>query len=149
MLFSLNRYISVYLVSLILDLFPCYQKLVQQLGPHPKNKNKVSLLFSCIWQKSNKTAINRKFCGYSYNFNQCLILKLQPCRQNLVCVFLQLYLLHLYWLLEKEMTAHSSILAWRISWTKGPGRLQSMGSQTVGHNWATNTYTLIQTLLLQ
>ena len=31
--------------------------------------------------------------------------------------------------LEKEMTAHSSILAWRIPWTEEPGRLQSMGLQ--------------------
>ena len=32
-------------------------------------------------------------------------------------------------LLEKEMAIHSSILAWRIPWTEGPGGLQSMGSQ--------------------
>ena len=36
--------------------------------------------------------------------------------------------------LEKEMATHSSILAWRIPWTKEPGRLQSMGSQRVRHN---------------
>ena len=36
--------------------------------------------------------------------------------------------------LEKEMAAHSSILAWKISWTEEPGGLQSMGSQRVGHN---------------
>ena len=36
--------------------------------------------------------------------------------------------------LEKEMATHSSILAWRIPWMKKPGRLQSMGSQRVGHN---------------
>ena len=36
--------------------------------------------------------------------------------------------------LEKGMAMHSSILAWRIPWTKEPGRLQSMGSQRVGHN---------------
>ena len=36
--------------------------------------------------------------------------------------------------LEKEMTTRSSILAWRIPWTEEPGRLQSMGSQRVGHN---------------
>ena len=36
--------------------------------------------------------------------------------------------------LEKEMATHSSILAWRIPWTEEPGRLQSMGSQRVGHN---------------
>ena len=35
--------------------------------------------------------------------------------------------------LEKEMTTHSSILAWRIPWTE-PGGLQSMGSQRVGHD---------------
>ena len=39
--------------------------------------------------------------------------------------------------LEKEMAAHSSILAWRIPWTEEPGGLQSMGSQRVGHNLAT------------
>ena len=38
--------------------------------------------------------------------------------------------------LEKGMTAHSSILAWRILWTEEPGGLQSMGLQRVGHNLA-------------
>ena len=36
--------------------------------------------------------------------------------------------------LEKEMGTHSSTLAWEIPWTEDPGRLQSMGSQRVGHN---------------
>ena len=36
--------------------------------------------------------------------------------------------------LEKQMTTHSSILAWKISWTEEPGGLQSMGSQRVGHD---------------
>ena len=36
--------------------------------------------------------------------------------------------------LEKEMTTHSSTLAWRIPWREEPGRLQSMGSQRVGHD---------------
>ena len=35
--------------------------------------------------------------------------------------------------LEKEMATHCSTLAWRIPWREGPGRLQSMGSQRVGH----------------
>ena len=43
--------------------------------------------------------------------------------------------------LEKEMATHSSILAWKIPWMKEPGGLQSMGSQRVGHDWATNTHT--------
>ena len=36
--------------------------------------------------------------------------------------------------LEKEMTTHSSILAWRIPWTEEPGELQSIESQRVKHN---------------
>ena len=36
--------------------------------------------------------------------------------------------------LEKEMATHSSTIAWKIPWTEEPGRLQSMGSQTVGHD---------------
>ena len=38
--------------------------------------------------------------------------------------------------LEEGMATHSSILAWRIPWTEESGRLQSMGSQTVGHDWS-------------
>ena len=37
-------------------------------------------------------------------------------------------------LLEKEMTTHASILAWKIQWMEEPGRLQSTGSQRVRHN---------------
>ena len=36
--------------------------------------------------------------------------------------------------LEEEMATNSSILAWKIPWTKEPGRLQSMGSQRVGND---------------
>ena len=42
--------------------------------------------------------------------------------------------------LEKEMATHSSTLAWKIPWTEEPGRLQSMGSQRVGHDWATSLW---------
>jgi len=36
--------------------------------------------------------------------------------------------------LKKEIVTHSSILAWRIPWTEEPDRLQSTGSQRVGHD---------------
>ena len=36
--------------------------------------------------------------------------------------------------LEEKMATYSSILAWKILWTKEPGELQSMGSQKVGHD---------------
>ena len=42
------------------------------------------------------------------------------------------------WSPGERMATHSSILAWRISWTEKPGRLQFIGSQRVGYNWVTN-----------
>ena len=41
-------------------------------------------------------------------------------------------------IMEKAVASHSSTLAWKIPWTEKPGGLQSMGSLTVGHNWATS-----------
>ena len=43
--------------------------------------------------------------------------------------------------LEKGLATLSSILACRIPWTEEPGGLQSLGSQRVGHDWVTNTFT--------
>ena len=43
--------------------------------------------------------------------------------------------------LEKEMTIHSSILAWRFQWTGELGGLHSIGSQSTRHNWVINTHT--------
>ena len=40
--------------------------------------------------------------------------------------------------LEKGMAIHSSTLAWKTPWMEEPGGLQSMGSQRVGHDWATS-----------
>ena len=39
---------------------------------------------------------------------------------------------------EKAVAPHSNILAWELPWTEEPGRLQSMGLQRVGHDWATS-----------
>ena len=44
-------------------------------------------------------------------------------------------------MMEKEMATHPSTLAWRIPWTEEPGRLQSMGSQRVRHDWVTSLIT--------
>ena len=41
-----------------------------------------------------------------------------------------------HYILEKAMAPHSSTLAWKIPWMEEPGRLQSMGSLRVGHDWA-------------
>ena len=49
--------------------------------------------------------------------------------------------------LEKGMAIHSSTITWRIPWTEEPGRLQSIGSQRVGHDWATSLTSLTQLIL--
>ena len=46
--------------------------------------------------------------------------------------------------LEKEMAIHSITIAWEIPWTEEPGRLQSMGLQRVGHDWATSLHLTFQ-----
>ena len=50
---------------------------------------------------------------------------------------------HVKWVLtvwEKEIATHASTLDWKIPWTKEPGRLQSMGSRRVVHDWATSLH---------
>ena len=49
-----------------------------------------------------------------------------------------LYILFICIYVYKAMAPHSSTLAWKIPWTEAPGRLQSMGSLRVGHNWGTS-----------
>ena len=65
------------------------------------------------------------------------------------CLFLTNYevyeILEVFWvgllyILEKAMAPHSSTLAWKIPWTEEPGGLQSMGSLSVGHDWATSLW---------
>ena len=51
--------------------------------------------------------------------------------------------------LEKGMATHCSILAWRVPWTEEPGGLQSVRSQRVRHNWATNNFTFIRSDIFQ
>ena len=45
--------------------------------------------------------------------------------------------------LEKRMAVHSSIFAWRTSWTEEPSRLQSIGSQRVGQDCTIKTFTFL------
>ena len=58
---------------------------------------------------------------------------------NVILIFLIfLYMAVCVFKEEKAMAPHSSTLAWEIPWAEEPGRLQSMGSLRVGHNWATS-----------
>ena len=55
-----------------------------------------------------------------------------------VCFLILLGFICLCPSLEKAMAPHSSTLAWKIPWMLAPGRLQSMGSLRVGHDWGTS-----------
>ena len=53
--------------------------------------------------------------------------------------------LSMMWTLKKKkkMAIRTSVLAWEISWTEEPGRLQSMGLQRVGHDWGTKHHQIV------
>ena len=57
---------------------------------------------------------------------------------HLVTLQHHLFYLFLWQNMEKAMAPHSSTHAWKITWTEEPGRLQSMGSLRVGHDWVTS-----------
>ena len=59
------------------------------------------------------------------------------CMYVCVCVYIYIYYIYIY-IPEKAMAPHSSTLAWKIPWMEEPGRLQSMGSLRVRHDWATS-----------
>ena len=89
----------------------------------------------CIYMESRKMVLENLFTGQQWRSKGGLAaqrLKRLPARRET-----RVQSLRREDPLEKEMATHSSILAWRIPWTEEPGRLQSTGSQRVGHNWAT------------
>ena len=77
------------------------------------------------WLKSNNNSIHVVWWHYSGHWIFCYPHSNLFRRRNLPCS-------------EKAMATHSSTLAWKIPRTEEPGRLQSMGSWRVGHDWATS-----------
>ena len=79
-----------------------------------------------------------------------LVMSIESVRSNTELLIQTLYLLVIIYpagflikdrppcSMEKAMAPHSSTLAWKIPWAEEPGRLQSMGSLRVGHDWATS-----------
>ena len=97
-------------VILTVELLPCCSVLFYPIAPHLHGSNR-SLLSTDQWLSGKGSACQCKRRGFD------------PWVRKMP--------------LQEEMAAHSSIFAWRIPWTEEPGGLQSMGSQRVGHNWAT------------
>ena len=80
-------------------------------------------------------------CHTPLRFNlPCTPVTLFPLSLSLSLSFFFFFCRFLFclYLLEKAMSPHSSTLAWKIPWTEEPGRLQSMGSRRVRHDWVTS-----------
>ena len=88
--------------------------------------------FLCSSIRSNASSIKVLSWDFYWVFLVAQLVKNPPAVQET-----QAQSLHGEDPLEKEMATHSSILVWKIPWTEEPGRLQSMGSQRVGHDLAT------------
>ena len=71
-------------------------------------------------------------------YNPAIPLYNLPQRNTNICPCKDLYMNIDRYLVVIIMAPHSSTLAWKIPWTEEPGRLQSMGSRRVGHDWATS-----------
>ena len=86
---------------------------------------------------SSQRLLRGSYDFVSYDFFVCSLFS--PCTPPLAflpsCIWLSL---SLSLVLEKAVAPHSSTLAWKILWTEEPGRLQSMGSRRVRHDWATS-----------
>ena len=87
-------------------------------------------------EKETNSAAQRKFWNITQTsfFHRCVICispsTFFPCLLPLT--------MHLSFISEKAMAPHTSTLAWKFPWTEEPGRLQSMVSLRVGHDWATS-----------
>ena len=90
--------------------------------------------------QSAQNSINFSIWKIKYGFNKVINIK-STCESKKNCRFPLIFWLNkvLYKVnTEKAMAPHSSTPAWKIPWMEEPGRLQSMGSLRVGHNWATS-----------
>ena len=119
---------------------------------HPYIKGRLSCLstFWLLWVVLQQTQMCKHFFGNLLLIffviypkvrllDHVVVLFLIFFEESLYCFCSSLY--HFTFLAEfaeKAMASHSSTLAWKIPWTEEPGRLQSMGSRRVGHDWATS-----------
>ena len=111
-------------VSILLSFFPSLPSLFEETRA-------ISNQIICPTKTLQKlpTAFNKTAISYH---------GLQSPVQSVSCLRLPLKYILLVYRTEKAMAPHSSTLAWKIPWTKETGRLQSMGSRRVRHDWVTS-----------
>ena len=100
------------------------------------------LLFPFLCQWTFRLLLCLGCCKSCSNEHWCACIFLLGYKYfTLLCLFLLYNIVnwpYVYIYPEKAMAPYSSTLAWKIPWTEEPGRLQSMGSLRVGHDWATS-----------
>ena len=99
------------------------------LGSSPREGNGNPHQYSCWGNPMDRGAWQSTVYGVAKNWTQ-LSMHIHTHTQWITSTYITL--------LEKAMPPHASTLAWKIPWTEKPGRLQSMGSLRVGHDWATS-----------
>ena len=95
-------------------------------GRSPGGGNGNTLQYSCLENPMDRGAWQATVHRVAKSQTRLKRLSMHMC--TFICIHIYIYIL------EKRMTTHSSILAWRIPWTEEPGGLQSMESQRVGHD---------------
>ena len=137
---NIYRYEYHFVRNLYLYLHKCLRGKVRKISALKKKVDNFTILLS----------FSTTFSSDSYTLFQSEGKQRSPAPTKEICsmymasspkckvVLSQNFLSTIINTLEKAMATHSSTLAWRIPWTEEPGRLQSMGSLRVGHDWATS-----------
>ena len=99
------------------------------------------LFYPCMWTKDKKKLGSVMSLFKEINWNTGACLEAQMVKSMLAMRQIQ----GRSWVgkipCRRKWQTYSSILVWKIPWIEEPGRLPSLGSQRVGHDWATNTFT--------
>ena len=116
---------------------------LSHMWKHPPHKNSIRTFLSHCPQggaPEKKKRLCWQDCYLCFSASQVRPWIVAYFNKNKILFAFQEYLFSISWhpylFLEKEMAAHSSILAWRILWTEEPGGLPYMGSHRVGHDWS-------------
>ena len=119
------------------DFFSWPSNLCCRIGSLSYSDLQIACYFWCgdTWEEIVKDTGEEKGQGWRHLFISAVI--------PAFCCFIfwlcrLLFLLTSVCVTKKAIAPHSSTLAWKIPWTEEPGKLQSMGSLRVGHDWATS-----------
>ena len=120
-------YVAQHRVSRRILLFPCL--------PSEQKTHEVKQSTSTTWYRAYLRTRQTWWHGASKSLlthcDSCIVYHCTPHMNVVIRIHYEDHL-------GKGMATHSSILARKIPWTEKPGRLQSMGSQRVRHNWVTS-----------